>query len=102
VPDQHFRQQAEAAYLCECGASLCDERVPMSVWDYDASLEPVLANEHGPQANGPEKCVLCGRPYLPQRRNELDRDVERLRTRVAGRVGRDASHRRRLNEEEGA
>jgi hypothetical protein len=53
--------------MCECGASLCEQRVPMSAADYDGSLEPVFADGHG-REDGDGKCVACGRPQRLERR----------------------------------
>ena len=53
--------------MCECGASLCDQRVSMSGSDYDGSLEPVFANGQGPE-DGEGKCAVCGRPHRRERR----------------------------------
>ncbi len=47
----HRFRAKPTAFLCECGASLCDERVSMSGAEYDAGVGPVLAHGHGP---GPE------------------------------------------------
>lgn len=68
MPEDHFRQDAKAAFMCECGTSLCDERVRMPASHYDASLEPVLANGHGPGSGAPGKCAVCGRTHRRERR----------------------------------
>ena len=54
--------------MCECGASLCDERVEISGAEYDASLGPVLAHGHGPGNGNLGKCAVCGRPHRRERR----------------------------------
>jgi hypothetical protein len=57
--------------MCECGASLCDERVSMSGSDYAglAAVGPVVANDHGPGQGGPlGKCPVCGRQNGRERR----------------------------------
>jgi hypothetical protein len=41
--------RVQATFLCECGRSLCDERIAMPPSDYDA-----LANEHPALAPGHE------------------------------------------------
>ena len=51
MPDHRFRREPKAGFMCECGASLCDQRVTMSGREYDGSLEPVFADEHGPENN---------------------------------------------------
>jgi hypothetical protein len=57
--------------MCECGASLCDQRIWMSAPDYDglAGAEPLIAPGHGP-ADGGElgKCPVCGRREGRKRR----------------------------------
>jgi len=63
----HYRADWKAAFMCECGASLCDARVPVSVDDYDAATTPVFAQGHGPGAEL-GKCSSCGRPYRGKRR----------------------------------
>ena len=74
MPDH---RETKAAFMCECGASLCDARVPMSVDDYDAATTPVFAQGHGP---GGElgKCSTCGRP-LPAQAAVLRAAPERAR-----------------------
>jgi hypothetical protein len=62
MPDHGFKAEPEAAFMCECGASLCDTRVPMSHLDYESGLGPLLADGHGPADGGPVKCSVCGRP----------------------------------------
>ncbi len=68
MPDHHFKHDAKAAFMCEGGASLCDERVPLFTSDYDASAEPVLARGHGPGDGELGKCAVCGRPHRRERR----------------------------------
>jgi len=68
VPDQRFRGETKAAFMCECGASLCDACVSLSGSDYDGSVEPVFADGHGPVNGELGKCAVCGRPHRHQRR----------------------------------
>jgi hypothetical protein len=68
VPDHRFRRESKAAFMCECGASLCDQRVTMPAADYDGSLEPVFADGHGPHGGELGKCDVCGRPRQRARR----------------------------------
>ena len=63
MPDYRFRKQSKAAFMCECGASLCDARVCMSGSEYDSNVEPVIADGHGPVDGDLGKCPVCGRPY---------------------------------------
>jgi len=75
MPDYRFRKQSKAAFMCECGASLCDERVRTSPREYDelGGVAPLLADGHGPgNGDGPGACPVCGRP---------DRRLERRRRR---------------------
>ena len=67
MPDHRFRRETKAGFMCECGASLCDARVPMTGQDYDGSLEPVFADGHGPE-DDLGKCASCGRPRRRERR----------------------------------
>ena len=49
--------------MCECGASLCDRRVPVHRSDYEglAGVAPLLAEEHDPWgAGGLGGCRVCG------------------------------------------
>ena len=62
------RREKQAAFMCECGASLCDARVSMTRSDYDGSFEPVIADGHGPGGGDRGKCVVCGRPHRSERR----------------------------------
>lgn len=68
MPHRRFRQEPKAGFICECGESLCDERVSMSGSDYDGSLEPVLAARHGPDHGGIGTCAACGRRQRLKRR----------------------------------
>jgi hypothetical protein len=68
MPDHRFRRETKAAFMCECGASLCDTRVSLSGSDYGGSVEPVLANGHGPANGDLGKCAACGRPHRHERR----------------------------------
>ncbi len=57
--------------MCECGASLCDQRVPLSASDYEllTGIEPVLVEGHGPRRGGSlGDCPLCGGSQRRQRR----------------------------------
>jgi hypothetical protein len=67
MSNHRFRADSKAAFMCECGASLCDARVRLSVDDYDAAPTPVFAEGHGPDGAG-GKCSSCGRPYRGKRR----------------------------------
>jgi hypothetical protein len=68
MPD-HRARDFKAAFLCECGASLCDSRVSMSGAEYYAGPGPVLADGHGPSGASLGKCSVCGRPTRGKRRN---------------------------------
>jgi hypothetical protein len=71
VPDHRFRGESKAAFLCECGASRCEQRVSMSGSDYDglAGVGPVVADGHGPGNGGRlGKCPVCGRRDGRERR----------------------------------
>jgi hypothetical protein len=64
MPDYRFRGESKAAFMCECSASLCDQRVSMTGSDYDglAGGGPVVAAGHGPgESAGLVKCPVCGR-----------------------------------------
>jgi len=67
MPSHRFSADPKGAFMCECGASLCDARVPMSAADYDAATGPVVAEGHGPNCRL-GKCACCGRPYRGKRR----------------------------------
>jgi hypothetical protein len=69
MSNHRFRADSKAAFLCECGASLCDARVSMSADDYDSSTTPVYAEGHGPRREH-GKCASCGRPYEGKRRKQ--------------------------------
>ena len=66
MPSRRFSADPKAAFMCECGASLCDARVSMSAADYDAGEGPVLAQGHSPGCEA-GKCHCCGRPYRSKR-----------------------------------
>jgi hypothetical protein len=67
VPDR-FSRESKAAFMCECGASLCDSRISMFGAEYETSLGPVLADGHGPAGGGLGQCAVCGRPHRAKRR----------------------------------
>jgi hypothetical protein len=69
MPEHGFRAESKAAFMCECGASLCDRRVWMSGADYAAGTGPVVADGHGPVGSSLGKCAVCGRPSRGKRRN---------------------------------
>jgi hypothetical protein len=54
--------------MCECGASLCDRRVPMPASDYDELDEPLLADGHQPPDGSLGDCPRCGRQRRERRR----------------------------------
>lgn len=60
-------REPRGAFMCECGASLCDRRVSMSGRDYDDGLEPLFAHAHGPE-DDLGTCATCGRPRRRERR----------------------------------
>lgn len=68
MPDHGFKADSKAAFMCECGASLCDERVWMTGADYDLDFGPVVSAGHGPDRRSPTKCFVCGRPGRVRRR----------------------------------
>lgn len=68
MPVYAFRAQPKAAFMCECGAGLCEERIWMTGTDYEAGVEPVLASAHAPRGGGLGKCPVCGRPGRGKRR----------------------------------
>jgi hypothetical protein len=68
MPDYRFEGDSEAAFMCECGASLCDSRVRTTGRDYDAGVEPVLADGHGPGCDELGQCPVCGRRNGRERR----------------------------------
>ena len=73
MPEYRFRRESKAAFMCECGASLCDERVSLSGSDYEslAGVGPVVAEGHEPvHSRRLAKCPVCGREDLrdPRRR----------------------------------
>jgi hypothetical protein len=68
VPDTRFGGDTKAAFMCECGASLCDARVSMSGADYEGSLEPVIADGHDIVNGDLGKCAVCGRPRRREQR----------------------------------
>jgi len=68
MPDHRFRRETKAAFMCECGASLCDVRVSLSGSDYDGNVGPVIAAGHGPVNGDLGKCAVCGRPHRHERR----------------------------------
>ena len=61
-------RETKAAFMCECGASLCDARVSMSGSAYDGTAGPVIADGHGPGNGARGKCGVCGRPHRRERR----------------------------------
>jgi hypothetical protein len=67
MPSRRISADLKAAFMCECGASLCDARVSLSAADYDSADGPVLAQGHSPDCDM-GKCVCCGRPYRSKRR----------------------------------
>jgi hypothetical protein len=69
MPDERARAEFKAAFLCECGASLCNSRVSMSGAEYRAGSGPVLADGHGPDGGSLGKCSVCGRPSRTKRRS---------------------------------
>ncbi len=71
MPENPARGEAKAPFLCECGASLCDERVWLSASDYDRRRDvgPALAETHTPgEAGALRKCPACGRSARRKRR----------------------------------
>lgn len=70
MPDYRLREQSKAAFMCECGASLCDERVRTAPRDYDelGGVGPLLADGHGPGGGELGKCPVCGRRDGRERR----------------------------------
>jgi hypothetical protein len=69
MPDHESRATSKAPFMCECGASLCDTRVPTSATEYEADVGPLLAEGHGPVDAGLERCSVCGRPRRSERRD---------------------------------
>jgi hypothetical protein len=69
MPEQRSRAEPKAAFMCECGAGLCEARVQFSGEEYDAHVEPVLAEGHGPVGGALGKYALCGRPHGGDGRN---------------------------------
>jgi len=63
--------KTNGAFMCECGASLCDRRVSATAPDYDglAGVGPLLAKGH--EATGGElgDCPVCGRGNGRERRH---------------------------------
>ena len=67
MPDR-FSREFKAAFMCECGASLCDTRISLSGTEYETSLGPVMADGHGPATGWLGQCAFCGRTHRAKRR----------------------------------
>jgi hypothetical protein len=69
MPKHRSRAARDSAFLCECGATLCDRTVWMSGLEYAAGTGPVVADGHEPGGGSLGKCALCGRPGRDKRWN---------------------------------
>jgi hypothetical protein len=82
VAERSTAQASEWEFMCECGRPGCDERVTLSLSDYEALVSnrvPVLAPHHA------EDLKACGR--------SLREDAKALRAQAEQQLARAKKHR---------